>query len=63
MSRASPANRADSIKNSGELKLNGIAVLSNVKACLKSKDFRGISKPGQPGSYEQPLNATKIYNL
>ena len=38
MSRTSLANRADSIllhrKNSEELKLKGIAALSNVKACL-----------------------------
>ena len=59
MSRASPANRADSIlsplKYSGELKLKGITVLSNMKAChqtkqkvmlLKSKDFRHLNQPG-----------------
>ena len=38
MSGTSLANRADSIllhrKNSEELKLKGIAVLSNVKACF-----------------------------
>ena len=44
MSRASPANRADSIlsplmglKYSGELKLKGIAALSNMKACHEAK--------------------------
>ena len=44
MSRASPANRADSIfrllwglKYSGELKLKGIAALSNLKACHQAK--------------------------
>ena len=59
MSRASPANWADSIrrllwglKYSVELKLKGIAALSNMKAChqakydvmlLKSKDFRDLN--------------------
>ena len=45
MRRASPANRADSIlspviwglKYSGELKLKGIAALSNMKACHQTK--------------------------
>ena len=44
MSRASPANRADSIlsrfmvaKNSGELKLKGIGALNSVKACRQAK--------------------------
>ena len=43
MSQASPANRADSIrllwglKYSGELKLKGIAALSNMKACHQAK--------------------------
>ena len=44
MSRASPASRADSIlwplwglKYSGELKLKGIAPLSNMKACHQVK--------------------------
>ena len=64
MSRASPANRADSIsfasyawelKYSGELKLKGIAALSNMKACdqakwnvmlLKNKYFRDLNQPG-----------------
>ena len=45
MSRASPANRAESIlscllwlKNLGELKLKGIAAISNVKACHQAKE-------------------------
>ena len=44
MSRASPANRGDSIlrllwwlKYSGELKLKGIAALSHMKACHQAK--------------------------
>ena len=45
MSRASPANRADSIlsrpiwwlKYSGKLKLKGIAALSNTKTCHQAK--------------------------
>ena len=44
MSRASPANRADSIlsplmglKYSGELKSKSIAALSNMKACHQAK--------------------------
>ena len=38
MSRASPANRADSILNySGKLKLKGIAALRNMKACHQAK--------------------------
>ena len=44
MSRASPANRADSIlsplmglKYSEELKLKGVAALSNMKACHQAK--------------------------
>ena len=41
MSRASPANRADSmlwwLKYLGELKLKGVAALSNIKACHQAK--------------------------
>ena len=50
MSRASPANRADSIlsplwglKYSEELKLKGIAALSNTKACHQASPAHIIS--------------------